>query len=120
MHQYIQKCGAPQPPATVKQMAPIQGQMNPRLLEQAVREMQQRNERPMSSNDGVNIYIQDQPGDVTASNYEDAYSQQANAFSQSQLGQTLSDRMAINDPSEYVQQRSQDMLGEMLRQAYMS
>ena len=54
---YISKCSQPQPPATVKQMmVPAEGP-NPKLLEQAARELQMMRQAPMSNVDGVSIVV---------------------------------------------------------------
>jgi len=43
-----------QPPATVNQMAPIQ-EVNPRLLEAALQQLQRQQQTPMSQTNGISI-----------------------------------------------------------------
>lgn len=54
---YISKCSKPQPPATVKQMMVPAEAPNPKLLEQAAREMRMMQQAPMSNVDGVSIVV---------------------------------------------------------------
>ena len=61
MQPYITQCGKPQPPATVKQMAPLPEMPDPRFMEQAARELQMMQQSPMSNTDGVNITISIEP-----------------------------------------------------------
>lgn len=61
MQPYITRCSKPQPPATVKQMAPLPEMPDPRMMERAERELQMMQQAPMSNNDGVNITITIEP-----------------------------------------------------------
>lgn len=110
----------PQPPAQVKQMAPMQEQMDPRLVDRAARELQMRHQQPMSAEDGVNITISvnDQP--VVGIGVQPASEQQAQQFSRTPLGRQLSSSMQIApgpEAGEYVKKRSADILSEVLANA---
>jgi len=61
MHQYITRNDGPQPPATITQMAPLPEMQDPRMMEQATRELQMMQQQPMSNNDGVTITINIEP-----------------------------------------------------------
>ena len=61
MQPYITRNSKPQPPATVNQMAPLPEMPDPRMMEQAARELQMMQQSPMSNNDGVTITINIEP-----------------------------------------------------------
>ena len=77
-----------QPPATVNQMAPAPEPVDPRLVAQVMQQMQVQNQPTMSHSDGIyrEAYGDDAP--TVATNYMDAYTQQAEQFSHSPLGQS--------------------------------
>ena len=88
MHQYISKCSANQPAAYVKEMGPAPVPINPKLMKQAIREAQQMNQPPMSTNDGVTITI------------------------------NISPSGAPEEAGEYIRERSQDILSRAFLNQY--
>ena len=106
-----------QPPATVKQMAPAPQPIDPRMLAAALQQMGAMQQTPMSGNDGVNITISIEPqGEVTATNYVDAYAQQAEDFSRSDLGQRLTHGYedGFNAEHEPIRKRATEILSDHL------
>jgi len=123
MHNYITKYSQQQPPATVKQMAPVPMQMNPIEIKRAYEQMQQMAVPPVSQQDGINITITIEPnGGTEAYNYVDADTQNAQRFAASPLGQALSQPMEVApDPEarKYIQRRSADILSRVLMNSRM-
>lgn len=112
MHNYIPKCSSSQPPATIKQMAPAAQQVDPRAMEQMMRELQQSQMTPMSSQDGVSITINIQPNKVS----------QSGRFNGSSLDRELDQQMMESAEAiqrgDFVLKRSHDLLSQTLNNAY--
>jgi hypothetical protein len=105
-----------QPPAKVKQMAPAPQPINPRMLAAAMQQMQAMNQPPMSGQDGVSITISVEPTQVEGTNYVDAYQQQGQEFSQSDLGQRLATPFEDTYSEEHqpIRKRSAEILSDHL------
>ena len=107
-----------QPPATVKQMAPAPQPVDPRMLAAAMQQMGAMQQAPMSTGDGVSITITIDPhdNDVHANNYVDAYQQQADNFSRSDLGQRLSHGYedGFNEDHQPIRKRAAEILSDHL------
>ena len=107
-----------QPPATVKQMAPVPQPVDPRMLAAAMQQMGAMQQTPMSGTDGVNITITIDPhnNDVMADNYVDAYAQQGENFSKSDLGQRLTHGYedSFNAEHEPIRKRATEILSDHL------
>ena len=106
------KCSGNQPPATVKQMAPAPQQIDPRAMEQMMRELQQAQTPPMSAQDGVSITINIQPNKVG----------QSGRFNGSPLDRELDQQMMDSaqaiERGDFVLKRSHDLLSQTLNNAY--
>ena len=119
---YIMKnggsCGSgKQPPATVKQMAPLPAPMNPKHVEEMMRQMSASQVPPMSSSDGVSITISIDPnGGQAAHNYVDSYSQQGQEFSRSELGKALFQpyEEGFSEDHKPIRKRASDILSNHL------
>ena len=112
MHNYISKCSKQQPPATVKRMAPAPEQMDPRLIEQMMRDIHQQQMPAMSNSDAVNITISIAPP-------QQGMSSRFNGSAlDRELDQQMMDTADSIERGEYVRQRSQDLLSRTLNSAY--
>ena len=106
-----------QPQSYVKQMGPAPQPIDPRAVAAFMQQAQAYQQAPMSASDGVSITITVQPEGVeSAQNYVDPYLQQGRNFSQSNLGQMISQGYedGISEEHRPIKKRAADILSQHL------
>lgn len=121
MHQYLVNPQHNQPPAYVNQMPPASnGAVDPKMVKQALEQIQNSQNVPMSANDGINITISIEPQDQTLRNYPDVYIDQAERFSKTPLARSYYERPEVeidmNDKSRQVTCAASKMLQDAISQ----
>ena len=117
MMKSVGSCGnGQQPPAQIKQMPPAPVPVNPKHVQEMMRQMAASQVPPMSSTDGVNITISIEPAEMAAQNYVDSYMQQGQDFSRSDLGKALFQpyEEGFSEEHKPIRKRASDILSKHL------
>ena len=97
-------------------MPPAPVPVNPKHVQEMMRQMAASQVPPMSSTDGVNITISIEPAEMAAQNYVDSYLQQGQNFSRSDLGRDLFQpyEEGFSEEHKPIRKRAADILSNHL------